>query len=391
MVSPQQQPPALYQDREQTAVKHKVLEHYLYLLAVIVGRRFSSITYIDGFSGPWEARDPELKDTSFGIALEQLRKAKSYLAGQQINIALRCFFIEADATAYQRLKQFADSITDAVVKTKNCEFEAAIPAIQEFVREGGKDTFPFVFIDPKGWTGFAMKTIEPLLKLEPGEVLVNFMTNHISRFVHAPEELRHEEFQELFGSDEYKRISRELPAQDREDQLVRLYMEKLRKAGNFKHVCAAMVLRPQMDLTNFHLIYATRHHKGVSVFKEAERKAMEFQEQTRADAKQQKRQSHDRQGELFGAQVLHKNGHYDELRERYLLAARTAVEAQLGRAKRLAYEQAWETALSYPLVWEKDLRSWIKEWEHEKRLRVDGLKDRAKTPTYGDRHWLVTL
>ena len=61
-----------YRGREQTKVKHYILEHYLERFAHIIGSRWNTITYVDCFSGPWNVESDELKDSSFAIALEQL-------------------------------------------------------------------------------------------------------------------------------------------------------------------------------------------------------------------------------------------------------------------------------------------------------------------------------
>jgi hypothetical protein len=39
-----------------------------------------------------------------------------------------------------------------------------------------------VFIAPTGWTGYPYSAIGPLLRRAPGEVLINFMYDHINRF-----------------------------------------------------------------------------------------------------------------------------------------------------------------------------------------------------------------
>jgi len=64
-----------YLGREQTLVKHIILQRYLLRLAVIVGTWADSITYIDCFSGPWESKTTDYSDTSFGIAVQELKKA----------------------------------------------------------------------------------------------------------------------------------------------------------------------------------------------------------------------------------------------------------------------------------------------------------------------------
>lgn len=386
MVQHDKKTPEVYEGRAQSFVKHEVLKHYLLRCALIVGRHWPVITYIDGFSGPWNAQSDKLDDASFCIALEQLRKARS-----KLNIQLRCFFIEADAKAYAHLKQFAKSVSDAEVETRNCEFEAAIPDILEFVKAGGPKSFPFIFIDPKGWKGFAMKTIQPLLQLKPGEILVNFMTSHIKRFVVAPEALRHDEFEDLFGSSEYRNMPKELSAQEKEDWLVKLYMRNLQRSGNFSYVCAVMVLNPEKDATHFHLIYATRHIKGVEVFKEVEKKAMELQEHARAEAQQQLRERRTEQFEMFSAKTMHRNSHYDALRERYRKLAQSDVQTQLVNNGFLDYEAALMIALLHPLVWESDLKEWLTAWRAENKMRIDGLKGKERGPMSGRSHRLVWL
>ena len=191
---------ALYDGREQSWVKHFILRKYLERFAHIVGSKWSPITYVDGFSGPWNTQSSDFKDSSFAIALEELRKARATLKTRDIELGIRCFFIEKNKTAYQHLHSFGQATTDAEVRTENCDFEEAIPEIVRFIKAGGRGGFPFIFIDPKGWTGFSMDEIRPVLELAPGEVLINFMTQHIRRFINSPQEELRESFERLFGS-----------------------------------------------------------------------------------------------------------------------------------------------------------------------------------------------
>jgi three-Cys-motif partner protein len=221
----------LYREREQTLVKHFILQKYLERFAHIVGSFADSITYVDCFSGPWNVRSPELKDSSFAIALDELRKARQTLASHGHSLKLRCFFLEKDREAYAKLKEFADHASDAEIETRNCDLEEAIGEILKFVKRGGTRSFPFVFIDPTGWTGFAMNAIAPLLRLNPGEVLINFMTGHIRRFIESPNEQTQESFEALFGSGDYKAKVQGLTDHDREDALVQAYTENVKRTG----------------------------------------------------------------------------------------------------------------------------------------------------------------
>lgn len=55
-----------------------------------------------------------------------------------------------------------------------------------------------IFIDPTGWTGYPLQKITPLLKLR-GEVLINFMSDHINRFIDDPRPNIAQQFDDLFG------------------------------------------------------------------------------------------------------------------------------------------------------------------------------------------------
>lgn len=375
----------LYERREQTQVKHYILRHYLERFAHIVLSHWASITYVDGFAGPWNARSPDFRDSSFSIALEELRKAKETYRQKGKQVQLRCCFLEKDREAYAQLRQFAEGVTDARVLDLNSSFETSIPAILEFTRSDSQ-TFPFIFIDPTGWTGFAMKTISPLLKLDPGEVLINFMTGHIRRFL--KEERSEQSFVDLFGSARFKERVATLEGRELEDEAVSEYMDGLRREGKYRFVLPAIVLHPELNRTHFHLIYATRHPKGVEVFKETEKRAMLEMERVRAEAQMRRQKERTGQGFLFPSEALGSK-YYSELRERYLHKGQQRVLTALRQHRRVPYEQAWELSLMFPLVWESDLKDWIKDWRGDGALRIEGLQGREQVPKRGQSHLLV--
>lgn len=380
----------LYTGREQTLVKHFILQKYLQRFAYIVGSHWDVLTYVDCFSGPWNARSQKFEDSSFAIALKELRNARDALAKQRgRNVQLRCFFLEKNRAAYAKLKEFADSATDAKIETRNATLEESIPDIVEFVRRGGSNAFPFIFIDPTGWTGFEMETIAPLLRLNPGEVLINFMTGHIRRFLESPDEETQESFKRLFGSGAFRLKVQGLAQLEREDAAVEEYTRNAKSVGGFNFGCNAIVLHPELDRTHFNLIYFTRNPKGVEVFKEAEKKAMEVQEAARAEAQQRKRVARQGQNELFGSKELHDSTHYESLRERYLAKARDLVLQALRSKPRLLYDDAWTLALLQPMAWESDLKQWIEEWKHEGCLDVTGMQPRQRVPHRNEQNYLI--
>ncbi len=380
----------LYAGREQTLVKHFILQKYLERFAYIVGSHWDVLTYVDCFSGPWNARSEKFEDSSFAIALKELRNARDALAKQRgRNVQLRCFFLEKNRAAYAKLKEFADGATDVKIETRNATLEESIPDIADFVRRGGAKAFPFIFIDPTGWTGFEMETIAPLLRLNPGEVLINFMTGHIRRFLESPDEETQESFKRLFGSGAFRGKVQGLAQLEREDAAVEEYTRNAKSVGGFNFGCNCIVLHPELDRTHFNLIYLTRNPKGIQVFKEAEKKAMEVQEAARAEAQQRKRVARKGQIELFGSKELHDSTHYQSLRERYLAKARDLVLQALKSKHRLLYDDAWILALTQPMAWENDLKQWIEEWKQEGHLEVAGMQPRQRVPHRNEQNYLI--
>jgi three-Cys-motif partner protein len=383
----------LYTGREQTFVKHFILRNYLERFAIIVGSRWDTLTYVDCFSGPWKVRSEEFKDSSFAIALEQLRKAREiHKERTGRTLELRCFFLEKTPSAYTKLKQFADQIDDVVIETKNKKLEDAIKDILKFVQEGGPTSFHFIFIDPKGWSGFAMETIAPLLQLNAGEVLINFMTEHIRRFIESPQRQTQESFIKLFSSGQFKDKLKGLEEKDREDAIVTAYSERVKRVGVFRFTSSAIVLHPEKNRTHFHLIYATRDRRGIEVFKEAEKKAMPVMEKTRDEAQKREREERTGQTELglfSGAVTQDPSAYFRSLRERYVSRARAAVLHLVQTKKQLTYDEAWSLALTFPLTWESDLKDWIREWEQDGQLEATGMKERQRVPQLGQKIRLI--
>ena len=69
-------PPEFYRGREQTYLKHFFLKRYLERVAWNIFSFCDQFVYVDGFSGPWKSEDEAFEDTSFIIALKQLRRVR---------------------------------------------------------------------------------------------------------------------------------------------------------------------------------------------------------------------------------------------------------------------------------------------------------------------------
>lgn len=373
----------LYQGREQTLVKHFVLDKYLERLAHIIGSWADTITYIDCFSGPWRSQSSDLRDTSFSIAIQQLRAARETHAKSGRRLKLRCFFIESSPEAYEQLRGFTESIDDIEIETRNTDLERAIPDIVRFAGAGGKGSFTFTFIDPTGWSGFSMDVITPLLELTPSEVLVNFMTDFIKRFVKVGNETTGAEFAKMFGSDARAAIEG-LSSDDREEALVAEYMNNLGRRGHFPFVASAIVFKPEIESTYFHLIYATRKRKGLEVFKQVEAQMQPVMASARAGARARKEERRSGQMTLVG--LTHTSRRHAALRTRYHERARSRAWKMLNSRGTVLYDQLWLETVALPLVSDADLKEWLKEWQKEGVIEILGLTPHERVPKCEQNH-----
>ena len=373
-----------YAGREQSWVKHYVLRKYLERFAHIIGSWRPSITYVDGFSGPWKTQSEDLSDTSFSIALAELRKARETYAQRGKKLRIRCVFLEQDNARFSELRTFCDRITDVEVLPLNSSFENAIPEVIQFI-ESDRETFPFIFVDPTGWTGFSMASIAPLLKRRQSEVLVNFMLDFIRRFIE--QDFTRESFKRLFGADDFDVGLKDLQGLERDDAISERYCRSLREVCGFNHVQRAIVFHPDKDQADFVLIHGTRHPKGVEVFKTVEQQAMEVQEQSRAQVEARMRKIREGgQTSFLDSAETPESHYYLFLRDRYIQQARAAVLREINAVESVAYDDLWTLALSYPLVWKSDLDSWLKNWCEQRAVDWIGRKSNEKTFKRGKQH-----
>ncbi len=276
-------PPEYYQGREQTYLKHFFLENYLERVAYIIGYSHPQFVYVDSFSGPWKSADEAFEDTSFIIAIQKLRQVKEGLRRVGKAPRIRCLFIEKDRRAFQDLQRAIEDVTDIETRALNGEFEVLIPDVLRFCGP----SFSLIFIDPTGWTGFGLRKIQLILQRRRGEVLVNFMFDHINWFLDDPRPEIARTFDELFGGPGWDDAVRQ--GEGREEAIIQLYCDRLRSVGRFRHVTSTRILKPTVDRSYFYLVYGTRHIKGLREFRGIERKTVEEQERIRPTAKQKAR------------------------------------------------------------------------------------------------------
>ncbi len=373
-------------DHEQIYIKHLVLRRYLQKLAYKKGWHGGTINYVDAFAGPWQHASEELEDTSPFIAIEELSQAHAELREHgRPQLSIRCLFIEKDRSAWELLSRRLAAVEDLEVKAVHGEFEDQIDTIRRFVSTGDKP-FSFVFIDPTGWTGFALDTIAPILRQEPGEVLINFMMKDIHRFIDHDRPEYTDSFNRLFGSEHYQQRWAGLSGLDREDEIVRAYGERVRAAGRFHYVASTTILNPVKDRTHFHLVYGTRRLEGLRVFRnDAERPADRQQSGTRQRLQAEREFDKTHQTLLFPEAP--RREYSDELRERYHGQAFARLIAILKERRRIRFEDLEAEALLFPFTGTPDLKNWLVGQRQLGVVSFEGFKPRQRKPKAGN--WIV--
>jgi three-Cys-motif partner protein len=137
-----------YAGREQAYVKHVFLERYLEALFFKTASAYNHIVYVDGFAGPWQSANEQLEDTSFGIALNALRRAKETWTNNRRDVKMTALLVERDAKAYERLVTITARYLDVTIKTYPADFISIVPLL---LKEIPADAFALFLIDPKGW------------------------------------------------------------------------------------------------------------------------------------------------------------------------------------------------------------------------------------------------
>lgn len=294
--------PEHYKGREQTYCKHRLLEAYLERLFMIVGHHEPTICYVDCFAGPWEEHGNDLEDTSISRSLKIVEKCKEGLLKIGKTVKFRALFVEQNAKAFLRLQSYLDDrCTDGIetMALKGSFHELR----QEILDWCGSGAFVFFFVDPTGWkNAVEIPTLTPLLSRPNSELLINFMYDFLSRTVPQPE--FQEDMQRIFGK---APNTDGMSPEERERYLLSLYRANLKRisptGGGQPRTAYVRVLKPTMDRTHYHLVYVTRHPKGIVEFMEASAGLEIVQKKIRALAKQDARILKTGQRELFPADL----------------------------------------------------------------------------------------
>lgn len=372
--------PEEYRGRAQTFVKHQVLRHYLDRAAMTILSAWDDFVFIDGFSGPWKNAREDYSDTSFGIAIDRLREARSNWAVHGRPRKVRCVFVEQREAAFNKLRAATESVDDLECTPFHGQFEDHIRHIQDVT---GNKAFTLTFVDPTGWS-FDLQRLAPLLQRRPGEVLVNFMYEHFRRFIDDQRPDIRASQDRAFGGSGWRGRFAELRAQglNKEDAVLEVFKHQLRKVCGFDYVASARIRHPLKSQTHFFLVYGTRHFKGLVEFRKAEKEALRSEDAYRSQARDFAIEERTGQQTLFGgADVGGGNLPIDPRKEDHTLLS-LWLERTLPR-QTFEYEKLATSALERYSVTEPELKDFLVDLHQRNFITFEGMTPRQRKPSKG--------
>jgi three-Cys-motif partner protein len=297
------------------------------------------------------------------------------LSGTSI-LSSQAIFVEKTPSAFETLKQ---ALQEHCGQVKAVALKGVFEDnIAQVLREAGT-AFAFFFIDPTGWS-VSLDRLRPILRRIRCEVMINFMYDFVNRFLGFESARNEASLDRYFGTGNWRAV-RDAP--DREAALVNLYVAQVRKAGDFDYATFTRVLKPLQDRAYFHLVYATRNPKGISEFREVERRTAQVQDDVRDRARRRDRVSRTGQTELdLGSGGLSPSFRDDRQRQLEKAEARIAELLQSGP---LPFEVLQPRVLELPLVWVSDVSKILAQGHREGRYVIEGLRPRERTPRPGCR------
>jgi len=258
--------PTVWEIEPHTQAKHEILRTYLKGWFPILSRWAGRIIYLDGFAGPgiYLGGEP-------GSPVIAIETAVEHSLRQRFG-ELFFIFIEKEPDRAAKLKEVLATRFTKLPKNINyrviggAEFAPTLQQVLQSLEEKDAKLAPtFAFLDPFGFSGFPMDLIGRMMSYEKCEVLITFMEGFVNRFT---DEMREPALNELYATDEWKKIREIADPNQRQRFLLDLYERQLKNVGGARYVRSfGMISRHNQPL--YYLVFGTKHWRGLEVMKEA--------------------------------------------------------------------------------------------------------------------------
>ncbi|MEW6044204.1 MAG: three-Cys-motif partner protein TcmP [Thermoproteota archaeon] len=252
-----------------TKAKHDILREYLKPWFPILSRYADRIIYLDGFAGPGVySKDEE------GSPVIAVRTAVEHTMRKNFK-KIVFWFIEKNQQRFEKLQQvlkekfpeLENKDEDQIIyRVQKSEFSKSLEKTLDALELQGSKLAPtFAFLDPFGFSGLPMNLIKRMLDYKKCEVLVTFMAGFVLRF---HDELRENALNELYATEEWKKVNEYKTPDEKRKFLLELYVKQLKNIGGAKFIRTFEMISSDNN-TIYHLVYGTKHWKGLEVIKRA--------------------------------------------------------------------------------------------------------------------------
>lgn len=248
-----------------TYAKHEILREYLKAWFPILSTWSGRIVYLDGFAGPGVYSKNE-----DGSPVVAIKTAVEHVMVKRFR-EIVFWFIENDPRRADNLtkvlkEKFSQLPGNLRYEVETSEFAPSLDVTLDHIEnEGGKLAPTFAFLDPFGFSGLPMELVSRILGYQSCEVLITFMSSFVNRF---NDPLRENALDELYGTSEWRGVRDIVEPDERRKFLINLYVSQLREKADAPFVRTFEMIGRNNQLI-YHLVFATKHRRGLEVMKEA--------------------------------------------------------------------------------------------------------------------------
>lgn len=265
---------AIWDAPEHTLAKIAILRAYLQAWFKILGNKVPrDMLYIDGFAGPGSYDNGS--DGSPIVAIKAAADARNSSGGQWKAKTIRMVFVESDAARFDLLKSKVASYHQPPGMTVQCindEFASAFGVIKRQHQDAFVSSLPlFAFLDPFGVKGVPFRCLKEILFSETSEVFMLLDTHGMERVRTAGEKAGYEKIlDEVFGGAVWREISFTGDTRLNCRKILDAYRRQLVSSAGAKFTFP-FEMRKTNGNVSYHLLFATKHVKGIEKMKEAMR------------------------------------------------------------------------------------------------------------------------
>jgi len=257
--------------REQTRVKHEILEKYLWIYFNVRKKWNNNLLFIDGFAGPGAYKDNGSTQPGSPIRALQLVADSADLTKRVSTI-----FIEKDRQLFSSLEEEANrfygnnpGIREPILI--NAEFREGMESILDQLEGKGITLAPtFLFVDPCGVSGVYFSTLERLLNACSSEIFLFFNIDGLKRILGLGE-ARGSTLPEFLGSEQEAanlvQVIEGMSPDEKENAIVARYFDIVRQGTGAKFITGFRIEKETKRAVSHYLIHITKHDLGFRLMK----------------------------------------------------------------------------------------------------------------------------